>query len=597
MPITRDIKYTSRDFEGLVGELTNYIKLYFPDSYGDFSPASVGQMLMEIAAFVGDNVNYYQDRQYNEIMNPSELKNAIKLLKMAGGKYKGKTGSSTVGTISILCPSTIVDGEIQPDENYLPIVKKQLRASTRDNKQFLTTEDVDFQNQNDRIITVYSVDSNGLPTYFLIQKTVKVVSGFIGKYEQIITTPTPFLKISLPTDQNVLEIISVVDSQGYNWYEVEYLAQDEIFVSEPNMNSSKYTTPLILRKLKVPRRFITETDHNDITSLIFGSSNGSLQSGIVYPDPSKFLVNSLSDNLGFFSFSSNLLLSSGSLGMTPYNTTMTVNYLYGGGTEYNVSAGEITTILGNQLIFPVASSSLDATKYNQVTSSLSITNKEQAQNATDILSVDDIKQLIPIYFAAQKRAVILEDYYSILYGLPSKFGNVHRVLAVNDSSDDKSIALYMLTLDKDKNLIVCSDELKQNIKTFLSKFRMITDNINIYDGEIINFKLDFEIVVKDGYNIYDVVEQCKNELKKIYAIKMQFGESIFISNIISTINAVAGVLTVTNLDVISATGGNYSSVDYDFSSGNIANILSPNFNQLFELKYIDVDITGSAKTF
>lgn len=596
MEKSRQIKYTSRDFESLRKDLIDYTKLYFPKSYGDYTPTSTGMMMLELIAYLGDVLSFYQDAQYNELINPYELKNAIRTLKLFGGKYKAKTQANITATLYILVPSRVVSGEIQPDEDYLPIVKKGLIGATSDNKQFISTGDVDFKDVTDREIAVYSTDDNGTPTYYAVRKSIKMVSGIVDEYNYQVSDPQSFLKISLPSDRNILEIIYVKDSEGDDWREVEYLAQDEIFISEPNQNATKYEVPLLLKSEKVQKRFIVDVDSEGVTTLVFGDSKGNLDSGVIYPNPSRFLVNNLSDNVGFFSFNSSLILQSGSLGLSPANTTLNIRYLYGGGTSYNIRVGELNTINSKQLIFSQPLSSLDNTKYQNVINSVSITNNEQGRDATDEFSVDDLKQIIPIFYSSQKRAVTLEDFTAILFSLPSKFGNIYRAIAVNDLVDNKAIGLYILSKDVNKNLSTTSVQLKENVKVFLKKFKMITDSINIYDGEIVNLGIQYEIIIKDGYNMDEVKERVDQTLYDYFVgSSFNFGENIYLSKIVKLIDEVEGVLTVTDVLINNLVGGNYSPTTFNFSIKNINNIVSPGFNQIFELKY-KTDIVGYIKT-
>lgn len=594
----RDIKYNSRDFESILTNLKNYIKLYFSNSYGDFTPTSTGSMLMELMAYVGDVMSFYQDSQYNEIFNPNEKKSAIRLLKLFGGKYKGKTQSNLNATLLVLVPSAVIGGEVQPDESYLPVIRRGMLCGTDDNKQFTSIEDVDFADATNREITVYSADSNGVPTYYAVKKTVKVISGNISSFSYTVEDPVAFLKIPLPSDRNIIEIISVVDSDGEEWREVEYLAQDSVFLSEKNKNeSTKYQVPLLLRMEKIQKRFITDVDKDNVTSLIFGNSRGTLDSGVIFPNPSQFMVNNLSDNIGFFSFNSDNLLSSGSLGLSPANTTLTITYLYGGGSEYNISSGQLNTILTRDIIFRTPISSLVPIKYQNVVSSLTVYNYEQAKDGIDEMDIEVMKQLIPMFYASQKRAVTLEDYYAILYSMPAKFGGIYRALAMNDDEDPLSVALYVLTRDLNKNLSVCSDELKNNIKVFLSRYKMITDNVNIYDGDIVNFGIEYEIIVNDGYNIDEVKERINQYLYNYYMSNpFDFGQNIYVTKVVKMIDDIEGVLTVSNIIFKNLTGSNYSNSRFNFKTNNINNVISPGYNQIFELKY-STDIIGKVRYF
>jgi len=592
----RNIKYTGRDFDSILQNLIDYIKQYYNNSVGDFSPTSIQMMMAELISYASDVLSFYQDTQYNEIFNPKELKSAVKTLKFFGGKYKAKTAANIIAKLYILVPNAVIGGENQPNPDYLPVIKKGLTATTQNNLQFISVADIDFSDETDREITIYSVDGNGIPLFYAIRKPINMVSGIISTFQYSVGSPQSFLKVSLPSDQNILEIISVIDSNNREWYEVEYLAQDSILISQANQNSlTKSSTPLLLSKKKVNNRFIVDTDYNGVTSLIFGSSNGDITSGIMFPNPSRFSVNNLSNNVGSFSFDNNTLLNSGSMGISPANVNLTIQYLQGGGIEYNINPGDLNTILNKQLVLQKPLSQLDNNVYNNLLNSLSILNDNAGQDGMDSLSIEDIKQLIPIYYSSQKRAVTLDDFQTIIYSMPSKFGGVFRCFVDKDPNDNLSIASYILGLDNQGNLALVSDELKQNMKIYLQKFKLLTDNINIYDGEIVNFQLKYTVVIQDGYNQYDVIAKINNELATNYFnTKFQMGQSIYISKIVRFIDEIPEVLTLTDLQLENITGNGYSNTNFNFKLNSINNIINPGSSQIFELKYpTTTDIIGN----
>ena len=60
------IHYTSRNFAEIRTDLVNMVKQYYPDIFGDFNDASVGMMLLELNAAVGDMLSVNTDRMYQE---------------------------------------------------------------------------------------------------------------------------------------------------------------------------------------------------------------------------------------------------------------------------------------------------------------------------------------------------------------------------------------------------------------------------------------------------------------------------------------------------------------------------------------------------
>ena len=58
--------------------------------------------------------------------------------------------------------------------------------------------------------------------------------------------------------------------------------------------------------------------------------------------------------------------------------------------------------------------------------------------------------------------------------------------------------MYLLGYDASKSLVRLNRAVKQNVKTYLSQYRLLTDAINIKDGYIINFGVKYNIVTKRG---------------------------------------------------------------------------------------------------
>ena len=62
----KDIKYLNKSYNDFKSQLVEFSKVYFPDTYNDFSESSPGMMFMEMAAYVGDVLSYYQNTQLQE---------------------------------------------------------------------------------------------------------------------------------------------------------------------------------------------------------------------------------------------------------------------------------------------------------------------------------------------------------------------------------------------------------------------------------------------------------------------------------------------------------------------------------------------------
>jgi hypothetical protein len=63
--MARKIDYNARNFAEVRSELVGFVKQYYPQVYSSFNDASVGMMLLELNAAVGDMLSYHTDRTFN----------------------------------------------------------------------------------------------------------------------------------------------------------------------------------------------------------------------------------------------------------------------------------------------------------------------------------------------------------------------------------------------------------------------------------------------------------------------------------------------------------------------------------------------------
>ena len=239
MPYNKELKssnvnYIGRDFNDLKTSLIKYTKTYFPNSYRDFNETSPGMMLIEMCAYVGDVLSFYIDNQYKEMLLPlaEERRNVINLANMLGYKVKPISPAHVDMDISqtVSADNTDVDN-IVPDASNAQILAKNMKiSSTVDSTIIFETLDiVDFtmSSSADANPVVSDTDVNGLASEFTLTRKVKAVSGETKTKTFSIGSPEKFKRVTLP-ETNVVEILSVRDSNGNKWYEVEYLAQDKV---------------------------------------------------------------------------------------------------------------------------------------------------------------------------------------------------------------------------------------------------------------------------------------------------------------------------------------------------------------------------------
>jgi hypothetical protein len=297
---------------------------------------------------------------------------------------------------------------------------------------FTTLEPIDFRitGSNDTT-TIGSTDDSGLASTYTLSRTVRAVSATEKTITFQIGIPEKFKTLTIP-DTNVIDIISCVDSNNNNWYQVDFLAQDKIpiqthYTDDINRDSayssetggllSTTAVPFSLTYITTTKRFTRETNQDNTTSLVFG--NGVLRSGqivdegfidleqigIIIPGQSNDLNEAIDPLLGD---------EYSTLGETPNNTTLTITYRVGGGINSNVPSGDLSTI-------PTGTT---AQSGNISATLTSVTNDSPARGGKDEEDTVEIKERAKAFFSTQNRCVTKEDYEARVLNVPSKFGNI-----------------------------------------------------------------------------------------------------------------------------------------------------------------------------
>jgi len=616
---SKRIKYLNKDFGTLKEDLVNFAKTYYPNTYNDFGVESPGMMFIEMAAYVGDVLSFYTDYQMKEqlLAKAVERGNVMSLAQTFGYIPTVTTPSSATLDVYMVVPA-IGSGSVErivPDYNYALTINSGLEVSSIGNSsvRFRTEEPIIFNNYDNSIVpSVYETDGSGNATYFLLTKQVQVYSAEVAV--ETISTPTQpekYWKFKLLRD-DIISINSVIDSSNFEWHEVPYLAQDTVFIDEPNISWDEYksdsgSVPYLLNLKKVPNRFVKRITKNDFVEIQFGAGVSSNPDEIIVPNPGDYNNISIDDISGIDSAldPSNFMYTK-TYGQVPYDTTLTVNYTYGGGIETNVSSGEITTI--SNISFSEQAKALSANTVNAVKSSIAVTNITPATGGSSAETTDEIRQNALAYFATQYRAVTKEDYITRAMSLPAKYGSVAKTYITQDFQLDarsKSITnplalnLYTLGYNADTQLTQLNGTVKRNLKTYIDRYRMLTDAINILDAYIINIGVKFEIITFPKYNKNEVLLKCINAITEFFDIKKwQVNQPIIISDIMNELLAVEGVRNVNDVRIfnkylkLEGYSGNLYSINAATKTGVVFPSLDPS---CFELKYPEKDILGKAR--
>lgn len=597
----RDIKYVNKDFGDFRSQLIEYAKNYFPDSYNDFSPTSPGMMFIEMAAYVGDVLSFYQDTQLQEtyIQHAKNPANLYNLAYMMG--YRPKI--TTPSTVDIEVSQVVGATGGNPDWTQALVLppNTRLQSTSAGQSKFYIEKPIDFTFSSSYDPTDVTVEtlSGPNPSQFRLTKTAKATSGEVKTSTEIITSVEKF-KTILIDDTDIIGVLSIVDSNSNIWYEVPFLGQDTVFIDNTNNETDKQTVPYSLTLQRVPRRFVTRFTATGQLQIQFGAGIAGQDDSILTPDPT---------NVGFgtiqgvkridYAFDPSNFLSTKSYGLAPSNTTLTITYIVGGGVSSNAPANTVNTLVG----------------YGGAvvgdTSSVVFNNPAAAIGGRDGDTVDELRENSLRAFNEQGRAVTLQDYTVRALSMASKYGSIAKVYATQDqltnpnSSTDSiidsnplSISLYTLAYDNNKNLIPATSTLKNNLKTYLSEYMILSDAVNIKDAFIVNIGVNFDIIVKPNFSGRDVLLACTNKLKDHFNItKWSINQPINLSSIYTLLDQEKGVQTVQKVEVVNNTGGTYSQYAYDITGATRNNIVYPSYDPcIFELKSPDTDIKGRITT-
>ena len=621
METKKDVSYLGKDFSQIRKNLIEFTKQYFPTTYTDFSEASSGMILLELSAYVGDVLSYYADNNLKESLleQASERGNIYDIANMLGYRPKNSIPAYVTLDVFQLVPSIGSGSNVAPDYTYALSIKPGMQVGANNGSSVFRTLDlVDFSYSSSfdpTEVTVYeSDDATKQPTYYLLKKQVQAVSGKVVTRTFTFGSPVAYDKVVLP-ESNIIDIISVTESDGDNWYEVPYLAQDTIFESipnlaenDPNLYQYRSSSPSLLKMKRTAKRFVTRLRSDNLLELQFGAGVSDNNDEEIIPNPTN-VGNGLSGvrkNIDVDIDPSNFLYTR-TYGQAPANTTLTVTYTIGNGLSDNVVANVLTNI--QQINYDEDVNSLGAVPvFNFVKNTVAVTNPVPAAGAKNSDTLQDIKNNALSNFATQNRMVTRDDYIIRAYSMPAKFGSISKAYIVPDDQiiqedytqnrlpNPLALNMYILGFNENKQLTALNTAVKENLKTYLSQYRILTDAVNIKDAFIINIGVQFEISVLSNYNSNEVLLNCINTLKTYFDVdRWQINQPILKTEVMNVISNVKGVQNLVNLtfnNVYDTTLG-YSGNVYDLASATKNGVIYPSLDpSIFEVKFPNQDIKG-----
>jgi hypothetical protein len=610
----KNIQYINRDFSEIRASLIDYARTYFPTTYNDFTPASPGMMFMEMAAYVGDVLSFYLDNQIQEtyLQYARQTNNLYELAYMFGYKPNVTQVATTNIDFYQQVPSKLSGSTYVPDFDYSLFIPQNatIQSSLNANTSFLVEDPIDFSvssSGDPTEVTVFSVVGSN-PQYFLLKKTRKAISSEINTTTFSFGIPQQFSTVTI-NDEQIVGILDITDTDGNEWYEVDYLAQETIYNSikntnpnDPNLSQYSGDTPYLLQLEQVQRRFTTRFIDSGSLQLQFGAGTAADTDEEIIPN---------SDNVGLglpfekskltTAYSPSNFIFTKTYGIAPSNTTLTVRYLVGGGVSANVPSNDLTNLVGVNVQF--LNSNLNPTTANTIFNSLAVTNPEAADGGGDGDTIEELRQNTSANFATQLRNVTQDDYLVRALSMPAKYGVISKAYieptkaqSISAGESQSVLDLYVLSYNISKQLNIASPALKQNLTTYLSQYRMVNDSVNIKDAFIINIGVNFDIIVLPEFNNNQVLFECIEALKDYFATdKWQINQPIILRDIYILLDRIKGVQTVKTVEISNFVGVNlgYSQYAYDIKGATISNVIYPSLDpSIFEVKYPNQDIQG-----
>lgn len=604
--MAKKISYATRDFAGLRQELVNLTKEYYPDLVKNTNDASIYSVLLDLNAAVTDNLHFHIDRVWQETMLDfaQQRQSLYHIAKTYGIRLPGNRPSVALCDFSINVP---VRGD-KEDERYLGTIKGGAQVSGG-GQVFETIDDIDFSNPfnskgEPNRLKIPNFDGNNRLISYTILKREAVVNGVTRIFRKVITEldQKPFLKLYLP-EQNVLGVTSIIHKDGTSfagnptnsefldatnkWYEVKSMVQDKVFVADPTSASDKDNFKAG-NYISVTNKFVTEYTPEGYFSLTFGSGNVDPMDNL-----DNYIDGNLKVNLGTY-------LNNMSLGALPkVGTTLFIKYRIGGGKDTNLGVNVVTSIDDVDFVITGPNGATNT----QVSQSLIVTNVTPAIGGADLPGIEEVRNMIAYNFAAQNRAVTLNDYKSLIETMPSTYGAPAKV---NVMEEDNKVKIKLLSYDENGNLSdTVSTTLKDNILNYLSEYRMINDFVDIESGQVIDMGLEIDLVVDKNGNQTEIIKTSIEDIVDYFAIeKRKMGDPLFVGDLKRLVGQVNGVVNVVDVRVFNQTGGEYSSAEVaqsyvDTSTKEIRQsdmTVYMKSNQIFQIRFPNKDIKIRVKT-
>lgn len=598
----KKISYTTRDFQGVRTELINFTRTYYPDLVQNFNDAGIFSVMLDLNAAVTDNLNFQIDRSIQEtVLQFAQQKNSVyNIARTYGLKVPGQRPSVALIDFSITVPA-FGDRE---DLRYCGILRRGSQVNGG-GQPFETVYDIDFASPinaegSPNRVKIPNFDSSGKLLNYTIVKREVVVNGITKVYKRVITPndSKPYLELFLP-EKNILGITSVLLKSGTQystipnpqdfitlgperWFEVDALVQDRVFVEDPTKVSDQPGIK-VGTYITTSNKFISEYTPEGFCKMTFGGGNISAD---------EQLREFARDGKGFdlSRYTNNYAMGAA---LSP-NTTLFVQYRIGGGLVSNLGINTINQVGTVSFAINGPSESVNRSVIN----SLQCNNVTAAIGGANPPTTEDVRNLVSFNFAAQKRAVTVNDYDSLIRTMPSQFGAPAKVAITEENN---KIRIKMLSYDTSGALTnVVSNTLKQNVANYLSNYRMINDYISIESADIIDLAITVDVVLDNSQNQGSIVAKTIQIVGEFFnPLVRQLGQNVNISELRRLIQSENGVVSVSDVSFFNQVGGQYSSAQTSMPySDPLTKQIQPTADTIFatptqtyQVRYPNKDIT------
>jgi hypothetical protein len=597
----KKISYTVRDFQGVRTELINFTRTYYPDLVQNFNDAGIFSVMLDLNAAVTDNLNYQIDRSIQEtVLQFAQQKNSVyNIARTYGLKIPGQRPSVALVDFSITVPA-FGDRE---DLRYCGILRRGSQVNGA-GQPFETVYDIDFASPinaegSPNRVKIPNFDPSGKLINYTIVKREVVVNGITKVFKRVITPNDvkPYFELFLP-EKNILGISSVLLKSGTQystipnpqdfltlgperWFEVDALVQDRVFVEDPTKVSDQPGIK-VGRYITTSNKFISEYTPEGFCKMTFGGGNISAEEQLreFARDGKGFDLSRYTNN-----YSLGAALTS--------NTTLFVQYRIGGGLSSNVGLNTINQI--GTVSFAVNGPSESVNR--SVINSLQCNNVTAAIGGSNIPTTEDVRNLVSFNFAAQNRAVTVNDYNSLIRTMPSQFGAPAKVAITEENN---KIRIKMLSYDTSGSLTnVVSNTLKQNVANYLSNYRMINDYISIEAAETIDLSVTVDVVLDNSQNQGAIISKTIQIVSEFFnPLVRELGQNVNISELRRLIQSENGIVSLSDISFFNQVGGQYSSAQTSMPYSNpltrqiqpTADTIFATPTQIYQIRYPNKDI-------